>query len=177
MKFKDIKRLTSIGTYQVNQRLKYLLKWIEEQDDIDLNPDFQRGYVWTEEQQIKYIEFILKGGNTTPIYFNHSNWLSFTNPVDKLEIVDGKQRMNACIRFLNNEIKAFNTYYKDFEDNCYTDIMININNLKTRKEVLNWYLELNSGGTAHTKEELDKVKLLIEKENLKWDNSKDLNKN
>jgi hypothetical protein len=27
--------------------------------------------------------------------------------------------------------------------------------------VLQWYLELNSGGTPHTKEELDKVKKML----------------
>ena len=27
---------------------------------LDLDPDFQRGYVWTEAQQIAYVEYILR---------------------------------------------------------------------------------------------------------------------
>ena len=34
--------------------------------------------------------------------------------------------------------------------------------VKTREEVLSWYLDLNSGGTVHTEEELTKVRGLIE---------------
>ena len=34
---------------------------------------------------------------------------------------------------------------------------ININDLPTRKDVLQWYLEMNSAGTPHTKEEINKA--------------------
>lgn len=39
--------------------------------DLQLNPEFQRRHVWTQEQQKKYIEFILRGGKTgRDFYFN-----------------------------------------------------------------------------------------------------------
>lgn len=41
---------------------------------------------------------------------------------------------------------------------------INVNNLLTRREVLQWYVEFNSGGTPHTTEELDRVRALLRKE-------------
>jgi hypothetical protein len=44
------------------------------------------------------------------------------------------------------------------------NIIWHVNDLKTREEVLIWYLEMNSGGTPHTKEELDRVKRMLEKE-------------
>ena len=31
---------------------------------LQFNPDFQRGHVWTEGQQIAFMEFLLKGGKT-----------------------------------------------------------------------------------------------------------------
>jgi len=37
-----------------------------------------------------------------------------------------------------------------------------VNNLKTRKEVLQWYIEFNSGGTVHTDAEIQRVKKLLE---------------
>ena len=39
-----------------------------------------------------------------------------------------------------------------------------VNDLQTREEVLQWYLELNSAGTPHSKEELDRVKALLARE-------------
>ena len=43
-------------------------------------------------------------------------------------------------------------------------IKLKKNNLKTRKEVLQWYIEMNNGGTPHTKEEINRVKILLETE-------------
>ena len=82
--------------------------------------------------------------------------------------VDGLQRITAIQRFMNNEIKAFDTYYKDFEDKLPRDLdmIVNVNNLKTRKEVLQWYIEMNNGGTPHTKEEINRVKILLETEKI-----------
>ena len=66
--------------------------------------------------------------------------------------------------FLNNEIPIFNTYYKDFEDVLRTathSIKFNINDLMSRKDVLKWYIEMNSGGTVHSKDEIDRVTKLM----------------
>ena len=172
MKFKDIKRLTPPGSYQVNVSIKYLKELIDEHSDperypspLDMNPDFQRGYVWTDYQQIKFIEYFLRGGIVNPIYFNCVGWMnSFEGP---FVIVDGKQRINAALNFLNNEIPAFGYYYEEYEDPIRminNTFIININNLKTRKDVLQWYIDLNTGGTVHTNEEIEKVKRMIEEE-------------
>lgn len=174
MKFSDIPKLTRSGSYQVNVPLDHILDWLNRQrskeelgenSSLDLDPDFQRGYVWNEDQQIKFVEFLLKGGQSSPLYFNCVGWMNkFEGP---FVIVDGKQRLNACLRFLNNEIKAFGHYFNEYEDGLRmsrVNLVININDLKTRKEVLNWYLELNTGGTVHTNDEIEKVKKLIELE-------------
>ena len=39
--------------------------------------------------------------------------------------------------------------------------VVYINNLKTKNEVLQWYIEMNDGGTPHTKEEIDRVKQMM----------------
>ena len=44
------------------------------------------------------------------------------------------------------------------------DLLFNVNNLKTKAEVLVWYIEFNTGGTVHTEEEINKVKMLLENE-------------
>jgi len=41
---------------------------------------------------------------------------------------------------------------------------LNVNNLKTKAEVLRWYLEMNTGGVVHTQDEVDKARALLEYE-------------
>ena len=56
-KFRDIPQFTSDGCYQVNYPIISLVRYIEEEVEtmgLQLNPEFQRGHVWTEEQQIAY---------------------------------------------------------------------------------------------------------------------------
>ena len=173
MKFKDIKPFTQDGSYEINIGLKYLEKVLKDYDEdygLELNPDFQRGVVWTEEQQIAYVEFFIRGGKTARvIYFNCPSFNNFTGNNNPMVCVDGLQRLTALRKFLNNELKVFGGYLNDFEDKDIflrrTDqLRFNINNLKTRKEVLQWYLDFNSGGTVHSQEEIDRVKTLLEKE-------------
>ena len=171
MKFSEIPQLTGEGNYEVNIFLEFLEKHIEDYKEnygLDLNPDFQRGHVWSEEQQISFVEFFLSGGVTGRIiYFNHPGWM--TGFKGDFVIVDGKQRLNALLRFLKGEIKVFGYYIHEFEGKlrqarANMNLKFNINNLKTKKEVLKWYLEFNEGGTPHTEAELDKVRKMLEEE-------------
>jgi uncharacterized protein with ParB-like and HNH nuclease domain len=167
MNYKDIPQLTRCGNYQINVALNYLPTLLDDykQDDLQLEPDFQRGHVWDEEKQIRYIEFLLRGGNTNNvIYFNCPGWMGDFK--GDFVLVDGLQRITACLKFLEGKLKVFGHYKHEIEGKLDRDVqlIININNLKTRKEVLQWYLDMNSGGVVHTTEELDKVKQLLSKE-------------
>lgn len=169
MKFKDIPQMTQSGSYQVNIAWRYLKGWIESQKEdmnLQLNPLFQRGHVWTEEQQIAYIEFVLRGGKSSRVvYFNCPSWHWNVKPGEYNDFVcvDGLQRITAVLRFMNNEIPAFGVLYKDYEDKLgiSVDMIINVNDLKTEREVMQWYIDLNSGGTPHTGEEINRVKAMI----------------
>lgn len=169
MKFSDVLKLTPSGNYRVNQNWDGLISALDRYQyetvcHLDLNPEFQRGHVWTEDQQIAYVEFKLRGGEgSNLILFNCPGWMrTFEGP---FVLVDGKQRLNAVIRFLNNEIKVFGYYLKEFDDffgYFDPDFIFCINNLPTMKDVYKWYIELNSGGTPHTKEEIDKVRKMLD---------------
>lgn len=166
--FKNIEQFT-YGQYEVDIHVRHLekmLKSYEEDYNLELNPDFQRGNVWTEEQQIKYVEFFLRGGKSARvIYFNIGEW-SFDKKTDipQMVCVDGLQRLTAILRFLHNEIPVFGHFYNEFEDNIPLDhtLKFNINNLAYKKDVLKWYLEMNSGGTVHSNSELERVRKMIE---------------
>ena len=168
--FDDIPRLTSDGNYQVDVPLSLLQSWVTEKEEDDyyklqLCLLFQRGHVWSEEQQSAYVEYLLRGGKSaTTIYFNFPGWLG--NPSTEYNdfvCVGGLQRVTALLKFLNNELRVFGKLYKEFEGRLSITrhcISVNINNLQTEKEVLKWYIEMNEGGTPHSKEELNRVREL-----------------
>ncbi|WP_411685026.1 DUF262 domain-containing protein [Aeromonas caviae] len=169
MRFRDIKPLIDSGGYAIDVGLNYLKTTIDEylEYGLELNPDFQRGHVWNEKQQTKFVEFLLRGGRSgLDIYLNHPNWQSGGD--GWFVCVDGLQRITACLSFLNNEVKVFNHYYHEFEDRLphSARLRIHVNSLKTREEVLEWYIQLNSGGTIHSDEEIERVKRLLELERI-----------
>lgn len=167
-KFSDIKQFTRTGSYNVNvpwlSLERHLESWTREPPYLDLEPDFQREHVWTVTQQRAYIEYILRGGRSGRIlYFNCPGWN--IGEMGQMVIVDGKQRLQAVRHFLSNNFGVFGgNYFKDYTDilrpvKC--DFIFSVNDLETRQEVLQWYLEMNSGGTPHTEGELDKVRNLL----------------
>lgn len=169
-KFADISAFTRDGSWQCDFDFKYLLQFIDEhikEYGLQLNPDFQRGHVWTKEQQIKWLEFFLRGGKTGRIiYLNKPDWHGSVPEGDYNEFVcvDGLQRLTAIRKFMNDEIPVFGSYFSEYEDEMSIlkhSIKVNVNNLKTEKEVLQWYVDMNSGGTPHTEQEIEKVKQMI----------------
>lgn len=169
-RFRDIPQFTRDGSWQSDFPIEYLVKFLDteiEELNLQLNPKFQRGHVWTEEQQVAWLEYFLKGGKSGRIvYFNNpSQHISVKDGLyNDYVCVDGLQRITAIQRFMNNEIKVFGSYYKEYEDTTRIathTIKVNINDLKTEREVLQWYVDMNSGGTPHTKAEIEKVKKMI----------------
>ena len=170
-KFQDIPQFTKAANYHVDVAWDYMFEsWLPEMiaHGLDIDPDFQRGHVWSEEQQIRYCEFVLRGGHSSKeIYINDPHW-NKTFKEGEGVLVDGKQRIEAARRFMQNEIKVFGHFRDEFTD--HLDILkgrfsVNINDLSTKGEVYQWYLDLNDGGVVHTQDELDKVRKLMAKEN------------
>lgn len=175
MKFSDIPQMTKSAAYKVmipwssveSTLENYAGDQVAHGYSLDLDPDFQRAHVWDDEKRARYVEFILRGGESAKeIFFNCKGWMGKWN--GDMVLVDGKQRLEAVRKFLRNELKVFDKwFYKDFSDRlniCQHHFTFYVNDLKTRAEVLRWYLDINSGGVAHTKEEIKKVETLLEKE-------------
>lgn len=166
MRYKDIKQFPRCN-YQVTvdwSSLQFQLDWMSRDYVADFDPDFQRGHVWTAKQQRSYCEYILRGGTSgKDLYFNCPNWENGSTE-GEFTLVDGKQRIRAVLRFLNDEIKIFDTYHKDFEGKLrgmLCNFTWHVAAIETRAELLEWYLDFNSGGTDHESEELDRVRELL----------------
>lgn len=177
MRIQDIKKFYA-PHYTITVSWDYIEAQLEHYNDnscegslgLNLDPDFQRGHVWTEDKQRAYVEFCLREGTgSRTLLFNHPNWMgSFAG---EMVLVDGKQRLEAVRKFVRNELAIFDGHYlKDFENHervlrsrgAYFEV--SVNSLKTRKEVLEWYLQLNSGGVVHTAEEIEKVQKMLDAE-------------
>lgn len=170
-RFEDIPPLTPWGNYAVDVpwgQLESFLADLASPHGLDLDPDFQRGHVWTQAQQVRYVEFVLRGGRSgRELLFNQPNFQSGGRKGCPVQIVDGKQRLQAVRAFLSDGIPAFGTLRSG-----YTDAMtmtgprftVVVNNLETRAAVLRWYLELNAGGTPHAPEEIERVRRLLAEE-------------
>ena len=69
----------------------------KDRQDIILNPDFQRGPVWTmDKQRSELVESLLMGIPIPIIYL-------FENREGKKEVVDGRQRIITIMDYLNNQ--------------------------------------------------------------------------
>ena len=173
MKYQDIPRFFEPPHYCITSQwdhIEHVLKnWNDHETPgalgLNLDPDFQRGHVWTEDKQIAYVEYCLKGGEAArELLFNHPNWM--TSFKGEMVLVDGKQRLEAVRKFVRNDLAIFgDNYLNDFDHPKRllrsTSLLFRVNNLKTRKDILTWYLQLNTGGVVHTNEEIDKVKVLL----------------
>lgn len=177
MHWDDIKKFTSCGNYYTNVPVMHIestLTYYKEEYGLELNPDFQRGNVWTEAQQIAYLEYFFRGGQSAKdIYFNCPDF-SYNSgssngklqDIHNMVCVDGLQRLTAFRRFLRDELPIFGGhYFSDFEGKPRSTeyaLVFHVNSLLTRREVLTWYIEMNSGGTIHTSDEIARVKAMLE---------------
>ena len=85
---------------------------------VDINPDFQRGHIWTEAQQVAYIENVLRrivDESGLTIRFNCPTWreakLSGDLP-DQVVCIDGLQRLTAIRKFISKELPIFGLEYE-----------------------------------------------------------------
>lgn len=167
--YEDIPKRTNLfSLYHIDVPLDFLENVLDgylKDYDLDINPDFQRGRVWTRDQSILYLEYLLSGG------FSHRQILfncpSFTSGEGSgMVLVDGLQRLSSILDFLNNKIPVYGTLCDNFLDK---DRMLRglgvefyVAEYKRKEDVLRWYLEINSGGTPHTKDEIKKVEDLLD---------------
>lgn len=166
MNFNEIKKFPHCN-YHVDIEwgmLELHIKRSEAADGLNLNPEFQRVHRWTEQQQSKYCEYVLKGGlSGKEIYLNCPGWET-GGKEGPYVLIDGKQRIQAVRMFLKDKIKVFDHYYSQFSGRLRTTtarFSWNVFALDCYDEVLEWYVEFNAGGTPHTPEELQIVKEMI----------------
>lgn len=158
--------------FQWNTFTRNVTSMANEYGGLELCPDFQRGHVWSPDQQRLFIENVLKGVITSAgflIQFNCPNWHNdnYAGDLPKgFQCVDGLQRLTSVERFVAGEIKPFGLSADDLSGSCYNlknyRFRVAVHCFESRMDLLQHYLHLNAGGTPHSQEELARVKALFE---------------
>jgi hypothetical protein len=78
-----------VDTWQI-----YMFRDLANAGGLELNPSYQRGNVWTDKESSELIDSVLRGIPLPSIILNQREG------DETLEIVDGKQRLTAILRFI-----------------------------------------------------------------------------
>lgn len=96
-----------------------LCKQYFDRKTINLAPTFQREKVWTRKQNSELIESILMGIPLPIMYF-------FEDQKGNIQVVDGKQRLNALFEFMKNDGDGYSlsdlTILKDLKGKKFKDL-------------------------------------------------------
>lgn len=136
---------------------------------VNLCPDFQRGHVWNEERQVKFIENVFRkivddGGLT--FRFNCPTWREDKQGdlAEQIVCIDGLQRITAIHRYTKNEFSVCGYYFDDLPRRIkLRDLNINIQmyDFQNRADLIQFYLDVNFGGMPHTQSEFERVTNLL----------------
>jgi len=125
-------------------------------------PDFQRPPVWSEQQNIRFLESVwleLPIGvyviNTRLPFVNGK-----THPFDMM-LLDGQQRIRALIAYKENKFPVFGHYFRELGEDehrrffqfVFPRYEVSHTDINQLKEIYN---RMNFGGTAHTLDQIAK---------------------
>lgn len=137
----------------------------------EINPDYQRGHVWTPAQQTHFVENCLRGVvgiSGMLIQFNCPHWSEdpdYTDLPNGLQCVDGLQRFTAISEFVKGNVKPFGLTADELVGTPFSArklyMKVEVHNFATRAELLQHYLSINAGGSPHSAEEIDRVRALL----------------
>lgn len=141
-------------------------------DRINMDPDYQRGHVWIDRQASLFLGHVLDGGDIPKIYLQRYDSQANVGPGEDylrmpMEIIDGKQRLQAIARWMRDEIPALChdstvIWYRDTSIPERRSLMLRLYYVDLpRAARLRFYLRLNRGGSVHTDGEIARVEALL----------------
>jgi hypothetical protein len=132
---------------------------------IEMEPEYQRNYVWELSDKQLLIDSIFNNIDTGKFVYIHLEWND--HPLHYgYEILDGKQRIKTICDFYEGRFPYNNLYYKDLssgERDHFEDYRISIAEIRnvTRKQKLLYFLKLNRTGRVMSSDQLSKVENLL----------------
>lgn len=132
------------------------------------NPDYQRGYVWTEEDKRLYLDSLFEGRELGRFIF-----VRYDYPRGD-ELFDGKQRLSTLLALVQSRLPYKGIYWHELsqrdrnvvEGRSVQFAQLNGNQV-TRLDLLKIFLAVNAAGVPQTEEHLNHVRGLIAEEEAK----------
>jgi hypothetical protein len=135
---------------------------------LEMNPEYQREYVWELSDKVLLIDSIFNNMDIGKFVFIQLKWKH--HPLNyAYEILDGKQRVNAICDFFEGRFTYNGLLYKDLskhERNHFKMFLISVAEIEdiTREQKLQYFLRLNRTGKIMSEDQLNKVRMLLEQE-------------
>jgi hypothetical protein len=133
---------------------------------LDMNPDYQRGNVWTHDDKLNLISSIFDNVDIGKFVFIQ---LPYKADSPTYEVLDGKQRIIALCEFFENR---FPWRRKCFSELCYRDqghfeeYHISVATVRNEDVKLSdkylYFLRLNTGGKLQDPKHVERVRKLYE---------------
>ena len=101
---------------------------------LELKPDFQRNEVWSRAAQIMLIDTIIKGIPIPKIYIKSVMHNGNTYRV----VIDGQQRLTAILKFVKNKLRLSKPYSGEYEGSLFSDLPDEVQN-----EILRYKIDIN----------------------------------
>lgn len=125
-------------------------------DKIDLNPSYQRNFIWGPKDQKELIDTIL-------FEYPLPNFFIYKKPNGNFEMVDGQQRSKTIFRFVQGQISSSkNTNNQTFDKIeqerflSYRLPIVLIENLKPSESLKDYYVWINKKGIHLNSSEVNK---------------------
>lgn len=131
-----------------------------ESDKIDLNPSYQRNFIWSPNDQRDLIDTIIKG-------YPLPNFFLYLLPNGSFEMVDGQQRTKTIYRFIKGDLTSSQKTGKLKFVNINQDLFLNyripvviINDLNANDSLNEFYVLINKKGVHLNSAEVNKSEFL-----------------
>lgn len=131
------------------------------------SPDYQRGYVWTDEDRERFLDSVFAHRDLGKLAILRRKY------PHRDEILDGKQRLLTLLAFYSSQLAHRGAYWHEL---AYQDRAIILSQLvsvaevhetESRAYILETFLELNTAGVPQSAEHLEHVRKLLEEERAK----------
>ena len=134
---------------------------------INMNPDYQRDYVWELSDKQLLIDSIFNNIDIGKFAFIHLDYNTWNKTGYAYEILDGKQRLKTIIDFYENRFPYKGVYYNDLSGmdkrifKNHSIVQGEVSETE-RKDVLKYFLMLNRTGKVMDQKHLDNVEKMLE---------------
>jgi hypothetical protein len=157
--------------FQYSQRdLSSLINTYLRSHGIDLEPEYQRGNVWTLAQKVNLIDSIFNNidiGKFAVIKRQWGSWESEGSKPYLYEMLDGKQRLTAIVEYYTGQFLYKGKSYDDlspFDKHHFKYYSISEAETEplTKAQKYRYFLKLNTTGTPVDPEHMEKVAMMLD---------------